>query len=222
MADALALMTLRAPEPGRVKTRLAKRLGDDTAVTLYRAFVADELASLDAAGLPVTAHVHPPESVDACRDWLGPGRTVLAQQGADLGARMAHAFRAAFEGGAEAALLVGGDLPELGPAHLDAALAALADGVAALAPSHDGGYTLIALPRPAFAPAIFEGVDWGTTRVLEQTLARFGRAGLAPRLLPPLPDVDTADDLAALAARWRGRQGGPAHTLAALRAPGLP
>lgn len=218
-------MTLRAPGPGRVKTRLAAGLGretgDEAAAALYRAFVADELAALDTAGLPVTAFVHPPQSVAACRDWLEPGRSVLPQQGGDLGARMANAFLAAFEGGAQAALLVGGDLPELSKAHLDAALAALADGVPALAPSLDGGYTLIALPPRAFAPTLFEDVDWGTPLVLEQTLTRFSQARLAPRLLPPLPDVDTADDLAALAARWRGRQGGPAHTLAALRALGL-
>ena len=230
-----ALMTLRAPEPGRVKTRLARGVGRDAALALYRAFVADELAALDAfgedgAGLPVTVFVHPPEQVDAMADWLGPDpagrpRRVAAQRGEDLGERMRRAFEQAFGEGAEAALLVGGDLPELSALHLDAACAALRDAGAALAPSGDGGYTLVAFTRAAFRPDIFRDIEWSTPQVLEQTLARFKVAGQAVTLLPELPDVDTAIELAALAARWRDRPEDPdrpAHTLAALREQGSP
>lgn len=227
MSGLHALMTLRAPEPGRIKTRLAQGVGDAAALALYRAFVADELTTLDAAGLPVTVFVHPPEAVQECEDWLGPDpagrpRRVLPQRGAELGQRMANAFRQAFEAGAESALLVGGDLPELSRGHLDAAVQAMATEGAALAPSHDGGYTLVAFTRESFAPDVFEHIEWSTARVLEQTLYRFKAAGQAVALLPPLPDIDTADDLAALAARWRGRDGGPAHTLAAMETLPLP
>ena len=235
-APACALMALRAPLPGRVKTRLAAGLGPgdadhDAALALYRAFVADELAALDSmrdgAGLPVTVFVHPPDAVEECEDRLR--RPCLPQRGADLGERMAGAFQWAFEAGAGAALMVGGDLPELSSVHLNATLAALDDpdpaGGIAIAPSLDGGYSLIAFTRQAFTPRAFSGIDWGTPRVLEQTLSRLGAAGLAPRLLPVLPDIDTADDLAALAKRWRGRSsdhpGRPAHTLAAMRELGL-
>ena len=38
-----------------------------------------------------------------------------------------------------------------------------------LGPAADGGYWLIGLRRPC--PALFEGVDWGTDKVLRQTLA---------------------------------------------------
>jgi len=220
-----ALMVLRSPERGRVKTRLAAGvgpgdIGQHAALALYKAFVADELDALaafghDEAGLPVTVFAHPPEAVETCRKWLD--RPCLPQQGADLGERMAGAFRWAFDKGAQAALLVGGDLPELSREHLDAALAALNETGTALAPSGDGGYSLIAFTRRAFTPEAFRNVDWGTPRVLEQTLAGLDAAGRRVRLLPELPDVDTIDDLAALAERWRGRDGGPARTLAVLR-----
>lgn len=222
MTGAHALMALRAPQPGRVKTRLAATLGHEAALSLYRAFVSDELATLDASCLPVTVFVHPPESVGACREWLG--RPCLPQRGADLGERMAAAFQWAFDAGAKAALLVGGDLPELSAAHLGAALAAIKNEGTALAPSLDGGYTLVAFTRAAFTPEAFRNIQWSTPMVLGQTLARLDAAGRHAHLLPDLPDMDTAEDLNALAERWRGRSAGPgrpARTLAVMRELGL-
>ncbi|MHC4481518.1 MAG: TIGR04283 family arsenosugar biosynthesis glycosyltransferase, partial [Planctomycetota bacterium] len=57
----------------------------------------------------------------------------------------------------------------------------------------DGGYYLIGLRRAA--PPLFAGVQWGTGRVLSQTLARARKGGLSVKLLPRLPDVDRPEDL---------------------------
>eukprot|EP00187_Rhodella_violacea_P007676 CAMPEP_0174910994 /NCGR_PEP_ID=MMETSP0167-20121228/74869_1 /TAXON_ID=38298 /ORGANISM="Rhodella maculata, Strain CCMP736" /LENGTH=85 /DNA_ID=CAMNT_0016155399 /DNA_START=60 /DNA_END=317 /DNA_ORIENTATION=+ len=42
---------------------------------------------------------------------------------------------------------------------------------------------------------LFEGVEWGTERVLAQTLARAEAMGLRVRLLQTLRDVDDVADL---------------------------
>jgi hypothetical protein len=130
------------------------------------------------------------------RAWL-PGVRLLAQSGDDLGGRMADAFARAFPRGASRVALVGSDAPSLSRETVVRALSALAAADVVLAPSGDGGYSLIALGAPR--PELFTGVEWSTPRVLEQTRARAAAAGLAAGEIEPLPDVDTLEDLRA---RW--------------------
>jgi len=139
---------------------------------------------------------------------------LVAQRGADLGARMAHLAAELLADGHRAALLIGSDLPTLPAAHLTEASRALAPGAAdlVLGPAEDGGYYLIGLARPA--PALFEGIAWSTAGVLEATRARARGLGLREHLLPPWYDVDTPADLDRLrrdlgtpgAGAWRTRR----------------
>jgi glycosyltransferase A (GT-A) superfamily protein (DUF2064 family) len=64
-----------------------------------------------------------------------------------------------------------------------------------LGPAHDGGYYLLAVDRPR--PALFQGIAWSTPSVLAATVERAGTLGLTVRLLDPLRDIDTLDDLRA-------------------------
>ena len=66
-----------------------------------------------------------------------------------------------------------------------------------LGPAGDGGYWLIGRRRPT--PQVFAGIDWGSDRVLEQTLAQARRAGLSTALLAERHDLDRPADLD----RWR-------------------
>ena len=124
-----------------------------------------------------------------------PGLRLVAQRGGDLGARMAQLVAGLLADGHRAALLVGSDLPTLPSAYLAEAARVLAEGAAdvVLGPAEDGGYYLIGLAQPA--PALFEGVAWGTDGVLEATRARARAFGLREHLLPLWYDVDTAADL---------------------------
>lgn len=198
MTETRLLLFVKLPLPGLAKTRLARTLGQERAVALYDAMVRDVLEALDATGLPLTVCHAPVAPLDAYRDWLGRGRSFLLQEGDDLGERMAHALAKAFEDGAERAVLVGGDLPALVPGAVLEALAAADEAGAALAPSGDGGYSLIALAARAFDPGLFRDVPWGAPGVLQDTLAAFAALGRTVRILPEIPDVDTAEDLAAL------------------------
>lgn len=212
MAARRLLVLVQLPLPGLVKTRIAARLGDEQAVQLYDAMVQDQLEAMDHTGIPLTLCHSPIAPLDAYRDWLGRERSFQLQEGDDLGERMRHAFETAFAKGAEHVVLVGSDLPEINPALLHAAFATLDQEGAALAPSDDGGYTLIGFSREGFCPAAFTDIPWSSPQVLAATLAVLERAGQAVRLLPQLPDMDTADDVAALLRRHKS--GGPRRTLA--------
>jgi glycosyltransferase A (GT-A) superfamily protein (DUF2064 family) len=95
-------------------------------------------------------------------------------------------------------IVLGTDCPALTRAHLQESAAALADGLdAALVPAEDGGYVVIGLARAR--PSVFDGVSWGTRRVLAETRDRLRAAGLHWFEGPLLWDVDRPADLARLA-----------------------
>ncbi len=180
----------RYPEPGRVKTRLARSLGEAVACDLYCAFLLDLHARFHAGRQPVIWLVHPPD-----RDWcglLGPDARCRAQRGDDLGARMRHAFVELTAAGHARVIIVGGDVPHLREEWLNEAEAALAAADVALGPTIDGGYYLIAMRAPH---DLFTGVPMGTRSVLTATLARARAAGLRVHLLPRTFDVDEVADL---------------------------
>ncbi|BBD09782.1 uncharacterized protein DFE_3056 [Desulfovibrio ferrophilus] len=205
------LILVKLPLPGLVKTRIAAQWGDDVAVQLYDAMVHDQLEAVADTDIPITLCHSPIAPLDAYRDWLGREHSFQLQEGDDLGQRMRHAFESAFSKGAEQLVLVGSDLPEISPKLLHEAFAALNTVGATLAPSDDGGYTLIGFSRRSFRPEAFESIPWSTPQVLAATVAALEGVGQSVHLLPELADLDTADDVLELTRRHTA--GGPHRTL---------
>jgi rSAM/selenodomain-associated transferase 2/rSAM/selenodomain-associated transferase 1 len=145
-----------------------------------------------SASGPAPAPLHPALTRWAARS----GATLHPQRGDDLGARMQAALRSALDRG-RPALLIGTDCPALDAAHLAAAADALRDHDAVFVPAEDGGYVLVGLARAVDA---FEGIAWSGAGVMAATRARLAAAGASWRELPPLWDVDRAEDLRRLAA----------------------
>jgi hypothetical protein len=176
------LVFARTPAPGRVKTRLLSHLTPEQACALHVAMVEDT-ADLDFPGRRVILFSEevPPLSLP-----IAAGR----QSDGDLGARLTAAIQ---EAHARRIVVIGSDTPHLPPERLTQALDALDRADLVLGPAEDGGYYLIALRR--FSPAIFEGVEWGSPRVLEQTRQAAARAGFSVELLAPFFDLDHWADL---------------------------
>jgi uncharacterized protein len=190
------LVFVRAPEAGRVKTRLASAIGAEAALRVYRRLAEHtlrEAAALAGEGVRVRVHHTPADAGDAVRAWLGAGPVYLPQAEGDLGVRMEDAFARAFADGAERVVIVGSDLPALSAALLRRALDLLDAHPAVIGPARDGGYYLLGLTAPV--PGLFGGIAWSTPGVLSATLARFRAAGMDPVLLETLADVDEAADL---------------------------
>jgi len=188
------IIFLKSPEPGPVKTRLVPLLGARGAAELYRLLAEAELrATAPAADDYQRLVFFAPETArDRVARWL-PGEVLVPQAAGDLGARMSSAFEEAFARGAARVALVGSDVPWITRQHVVEALDALHTHDVAIGPALDGGYYLMALPKPR--PELFEGVAWSTTGVLETTLQRAASLGLSVHRLAPLPDIDTPDDL---------------------------
>ncbi len=121
---------------------------------------------------------------------------LVAQEGADLGERMRHAFDYALDAGA-ALIVIGSDCPVLRAEDLRAARDALQRESAVIAPAEDGGYVLIGLARRV--DGLFTNVDWGTGAVLRQTRVRFAEAQVRCVELAELWDIDRPEDYERLA-----------------------
>ena len=193
-SERLAVFT-RFPEPGRAKTRLIPALGSEGAAQLHAEMVRHTLRRVDE--LDETRQV-------SLEVWFTGGdaerfrvefgeRRYRPQPEGDLGTRMAHAFGVMLAD-AKAAAIIGTDCPGITARIVADAFEALRDHDLVLGPATDGGYYLIGLRRPV--PDLFDGMPWGTSKVLSETLARAQRLGLGVHLLPPLDDVDEPDDLA--------------------------
>jgi uncharacterized protein len=201
MSDRL-LVFVKAPRPGAVKTRLAGVLGAGPAAEFYRAIADEEIRrTAPRAGEYARTFVFdPPEAEAEIERWL-PGEAREPQQGKDLGERMSRAFASAFAAGARRVAIVGTDVPSCGREHVAEALRSLEEHDLALGPTHDGGYYLVALDQPR--PALFQSIPWSTPSVLPATAERAGVLGLSVRMLDPLRDIDTLEDVRAEWARLR-------------------
>jgi hypothetical protein len=187
----------RYPEPGAAKTRLIPALGAEGAAGLQRTMTAHALLEARRARIRLGFRIsvaHAGGDAAQMAAWLGPDIDYIPQEGADLGARLDHAFRRVLAKQPPWAAVMGCDCPGLTHQHISQVLSAAKAADMALAPAEDGGYVLVALRR--CAPSVFEGIDWGGAEVLEQQVERAEALGLRVYVHgEKLPDVDEPVDL---------------------------
>ena len=197
--DATAIVVFaKAPQPGRVKTRLAPLLGEERAARLHARMIEGTVRIALAARFErLELHCAPRARHLAFTALARRHSLALRAQGrGDLGARMQRAFERALRG-AKVAVLIGTDCPVLRVADLRAAVRALQGGAdAVLAPAEDGGYALIALRRTS--ARLFSGIEWGSASVMAETRRRLRELGWRWRELRTVWDVDRPEDYARL------------------------
>ncbi|MBS0014049.1 MAG: TIGR04282 family arsenosugar biosynthesis glycosyltransferase [Desulfobacterales bacterium] len=201
------IVFVKAPVEGFVKTRLAGCLGARGALLLYRALAEDVLAAVCAMNCQVRVFYYPVDQHDIVRGWIGNHVRLYAQQGADLGRRMHHALCSAEADGFQRIILVGSDMPEIDQKILQSGFSALETRPAVFGPAKDGGYYLAGFASGCIFPQAFSGIAWGTSQVFKETMKRFAEKGQTPGVLPVLSDVDTPEDLRALAAKLAADKG---------------
>lgn len=178
----------RAPAMGRVKSRLARGIGQPAALAFYRAALRQLLKRVaeDRRWRTVLA-VTPDGAARDTRLW--PLRTArTAQGGGDLGARMGRALRESPKG---AVVIVGADIPDVHAGHIAGAFAALGTADVVFGPARDGGYWLIGARGAARFTAMFRNVRWSTEYALADTRANLARWKITT--IETLDDIDDED-----------------------------
>jgi hypothetical protein len=191
MKDAL-IVFFRTPLRGRVKTRIARILGDDFTLALYRTFLADLAALSRQVPAQTVAVYDDPEgkAPEAFSD-----KPCFLQRGGDIGGKMFNALSDVLAMSFERAVLIGSDLPDLPARHIQAAFEKLAEAQVVLGPATDGGYYLIGCRKESLRASLFSGIDWRGASVCAETIRRVEEAGLEAALIEPWPDIDTCEDL---------------------------
>lgn len=188
----------KAPEPGKVMTRLAEGLdemgldGGVVAARIHEFLTIERLhkATQDALS-PVQLWCSPDKQHPFFRECENHFPLVLKEQfQGDLGERMYLAFEDALSSHPYA-ILIGTDCPELDGVILDQAFQSLnSRQCSVIGPAEDGGYVLIGLSNQQ--AEIFHNIEWGSARVCDETLQRLsGEVELLPRLW----DLDRIEDL---------------------------
>lgn len=202
--ERVLLLFLRRPEPGRVKTRLARDIGEQSAAAAYQLMVETVVRQLPPdLDLRICHTPREPEVAAALREWLIPllpqppeRVSFTSQVEGDLGARLMMAFSEAFAAGYQRAAVMGSDCLDITPEILERTWLALAEADVVIGPAQDGGYYLLALKSPEHCGTVFQEIPWSSEETLAATLAAAQAAHLKVTLLPTKSDIDTALDWA--------------------------
>ncbi|MDC3332608.1 TIGR04282 family arsenosugar biosynthesis glycosyltransferase [bacterium] len=193
--NALLAVFAKAPEPGKVKTRLQPSFSPQQSAELHRRLVVHTLKQLSLTdSATVELWVSPEHEY-----WQQFAYSKYVQQGDDLGARLKFAVKHMFTR-SNKAIVVGTDCPYLDSACIDRVVAALDHYDAVIVPANDGGYVLLGLSTCYLE--VFDGISWGGSNVYEQTVKNLEQLGAAWQSLLPLSDIDRPEDVTQLSAHY--------------------
>ncbi len=192
MNESILIIFAKNPVLGRVKTRLARTIGNEKALEVYCSLLS--ITRQVTENLPYDKVVFYSDKIEF-EDPLWPEDTYLKrlQEQADLGTRMQSAFSWAFDCGYKRACIIGTDCAQLTSEIIIQAFEALRKKDFVLGPANDGGYYLLGMNT--MYEKVFQNKQWSTSEVLETTLADIRSYRKQVYLLPELIDVDDEEDL---------------------------
>lgn len=194
----------RRPGRGSGKRRLARELGESTALAISEHLLATALE--DAAAWPGSRIIAPSEPADA--EWARALPVafdrILPQHGVGLGERLSGVDRELRAEGHARILYIGSDAPVLEQADYDEARQSLATHDVVLGPALDGGVTCLGSRRPW--PSLAQ-LPWETGLLHDALKSACERSGLSVQNIRLRYDIDVSADLrrlcADLATDWR-------------------
>lgn len=185
----LLIIFTKNPEEGKVKTRLAKDVGNGPALEIYN-FLLKHTRDI-TKDLPVQKWVFYSSSIPAEDIWKEGIFEKKLQQGKDLGERMSNAFAEGFQEGFENIIIIGSDLYEITPEDISKAFDMLEKADAVIGPAKDGGYYLLGMNE--IRPELFRDKTWSTSTVFNDTMANLEKQRV--EILEVKNDVDTLEDI---------------------------
>ncbi len=189
MTEKALIIFARNPELGKCKTRLAKTLGDKSALDIYK-YLLRHTASISHA-VEADRFVFYSESITENDIWDNKIFNKKLQRGNNLGERMENAFKELLDSGYKKVLIIGSDLLDLNKNIIDKGFDALDDNDVVLGPAKDGGYYLLGMKT--LLACVFRNKDWGTATVRRDTLKDLQNHNIG--LLKELNDIDTFEDM---------------------------
>jgi uncharacterized protein len=182
------------PVEGNVKTRVAKTIGNEFAVNLYKLlseYTFQELLKTENV-FQYLFYDNIAER-DNIKKWAGSEFSFELQEGNDLGEKMYNAFKKVIDRGSTKTIIVGTDIPDISSDDIQKAFQALNNSDVVIGPAKDGGYYLLGMKK--LYRSFFTGIEWSKDTVFKKTLEKINSLDLSYSMLPELIDIDTEEDL---------------------------
>jgi rSAM/selenodomain-associated transferase 1 len=193
----LLIIFAKDPKKGKVKTRLAREIGSEKALSVYLRLLNKTCRIFRKTAYDVKLYFTP--SKTHLKKVVPKRFELKPQRGNNLGKKMLNAFEKN-KNKYGRIVIIGTDCPLVSKSLIKKAFNKLNDNQIVLGPSEDGGYYLVGLSK--IHRGIFSGITWGTNKVLKQTLNKCKLLNVKPTLLKKLYDIDTASDLK----KWRAKK----------------
>lgn len=177
--------------PGTVKTRLAKDLGIDVAIEIYKELV--RITAEATKTLKIDKCVYYSEYIESNDQFDDAKYQKHIQEGKDLGQRMQNCFYDAFELNFDKIILIGSDTPDITDQIISQGFAELDKHDIIIGPAQDGGFYLIGMKEPH--ENLLNKRTYGHEQVLNELLNEIENRNLSVFKLPTLIDIDVKDDL---------------------------
>ncbi|WP_121666893.1 TIGR04282 family arsenosugar biosynthesis glycosyltransferase [Mesonia aquimarina] len=185
----LLLVFVRHPELGKCKTRLAKSIGNEAALEIYKTLLSHTASIIK--NIDADKQIWYTEDVVENDLWQRDYFSKKQQHGNDLGERMQFAFQEGFQAGYRQIVIVGSDIYDLSEKIISDAFSALDQDDYVIGPAKDGGYYLLGMNQ--LNSAVFQNKKWSTASVFKDTLKSMSNKKVT--LLPELNDIDVVDDI---------------------------
>lgn len=189
MSQLLIIFT-KNPTIGKVKTRLAKTMGEEKALSIFKNLLAQ--ATQTAKEWNGDVWVFYADFIPKKDSWTSVARKMFLQEGAGLGDRMNHAFQLGLAS-YKKVILMGTDIPAISPTIIEQSFLALENSDLVFGPTYDGGYYLVGMKQ--LHAYIFQNIQWSTPTVLEQSLLKVRAKDHQYFLVDQLRDIDYEEDL---------------------------
>ncbi len=188
------IVFVKNKELGKVKTRLAKTIGNEKALFVYKVLLQHTYK--ETSKVAAIRKVYYNNYIDSNDEFESDLFEKRIQSIGDLGIKMYSGFKDAFGESAEKVILIGSDCYEITSDIITNAFATLDHSDFVLGPAYDGGYYLIGMKQ--LNRSVFENMTWSTENVLLDTLLQIKKMGKSHTLLPTLNDIDEEKDLGEL------------------------
>ena len=194
--DTAIIVFTRFPVEGKVKTRLAKNMGNKFAVSFFRVcaeHIFRQLLKVKETGPELFLFCSEENEIEQVMKWAGNNFKYYSQQGSDLGIKMFNAFNTVFKKGYKKVIIIGTDSPDVSMNIIQSAISALDNFSVVIGPANDGGYYLLGFKSKLID--LFSGIEWSTNSVLDNTIEKLKDSKVNYFMLDELTDIDTLEDL---------------------------
>jgi rSAM/selenodomain-associated transferase 1 len=178
------IIFVKYPLAGSVKTRLAKDIGNENAVSFYKKCINALVEEHSNAPYDVIYAINSAE-----HDWSDyiESNQMIVQANGSLTEKLSDVF----EKVDSPTIVIGSDLPDLNQDDILQAFESLKKNDCVIGPAKDGGYYLIGMKKYY---EVFDGIDWSTEKVFEQTMKQLLEKKAKVVLLETKEDIDTGEE----------------------------